>query len=44
MKMTCHAVRLDGKVCGYTWLAKVKAPKSCPQCKSRTWQKPKVAK
>ena len=24
--------------CGYQWLARVKEPKACPDCKSRKWQ------
>jgi predicted Zn-ribbon and HTH transcriptional regulator len=25
--------------CGYTWQPRVKAPKSCPECKTRLGQK-----
>lgn len=27
--------------CGYKWLARVKAPKQCPWCKSMKWNKHK---
>ena len=29
----CHCVK-----CGYGWLAKAKAPKQCPNCKSMKWR------
>jgi len=26
-------------VCGYTWEARKRRPKCCPECKSRRWDK-----
>lgn len=32
----------QGKVCGYTWTKRIAGrPKACPECKSRTWDKPR---
>ena len=30
--------------CGYEWTPIVANPKSCPECKSREWEKPKEPK
>ena len=30
--------------CGYVWLARVKNPKACPECKRRDWHEPKKTK
>jgi len=30
------------KKCGYEWESRVKKPKACPECKTRTWDKEKV--
>jgi len=29
------------KKCGHEWKAKIEKPKSCPACKSYTWNKEK---
>jgi predicted Zn-ribbon and HTH transcriptional regulator len=26
------------KLCGYSWVSRVKAPKCCPQCKRYDWR------
>jgi len=32
------------KKCGHEWLPRVKKPKECPECKSRSWNKNKLHK